>query len=182
MQKKEFRMNLVKNNFILVILFLFLYNCSFDNKTGLWKNEKSIIENQNIKIIFKDEEKLIKEINSDLKIKISSKSLNKSFANNLNNNNGRLNYNGNLKSLSKYKFSDIKNFDKAESEIIVHNESVIFLAEGKNNIALIENRHIDNFLSSASNLNIKLNKINEIEGFNYSKGQKIKISFFKVAK
>ena len=59
---------------------------------------------------------------------------------------------------------------------------LFFLAEGKNNIALIENRHINNFLSSASNLNIKLNKINEIEGFNYSKGQKIKISFFKVAK
>ena len=133
MQKKEFRMNLVKNNFILVILFLFLYNCSFDNKTGLWKNEKSIIENQNIKIIFKDEEKLIKEINSDLKIKIISKSLNKSFANNLNNNNGRLNYNGNLKRLSKYKFSDIKNFDKTESEIIVHDENVIFF-DNKGNL------------------------------------------------
>ena len=139
MQKKEFRMNLVKNNFILVILFLFLYNCSFDNKTGLWKNEKSIIENQNIKIIFKDEEKLIKEINSDLKIKITSKSLNKSFANNLNNNNGRLNYNGNLKSLSKYKFSDIKNFDKAESEIIVHNESVIFF-DNKGNLLKFNNK------------------------------------------
>ena len=133
MQKKEFRMNLVKNNFILAILFLFLYNCSFDNKTDLWKNEKSIIENQNVKIIFKDEEKLIKEINSDLKIKIISKSLNKSFANNLNNNNGRLNYNGNLKRLSKYKFSDIKNFDKTESEIIVHNESVIFF-DNKGNL------------------------------------------------
>ena len=33
-------MNLVRNNFILVILFLFFYNCSFDNKTGLWKNKK----------------------------------------------------------------------------------------------------------------------------------------------
>lgn len=63
-----------------------------------------------------------------------------------------------------------------------YNESVIFLAEEKNNVVLIEDRSLKNFLSSASDLNVKLNKFNEIEGFNYSKGQNIKIYFFKVAK
>ena len=36
--------------------------------------------------------------------------------------------------------------------------------------------------NSSSNLNLKLKKIREIKGFNYSKGQNIKILFFKVAK
>ncbi len=125
-------MNLAKNNFIIIILFLFIYSCSFDNKTSLWK-EKSITENENIKIIFKNNENLIKQINSNLKIKIVSKSFNKSFVNNLNNNNGYVNYNGNLKRLRRYKFSNIENFDKTESEIIVHNQSLIFF-DNKGNL------------------------------------------------
>ena len=125
-------MNLAKNNFIIIILFLFSYSCSFDNKTSLWK-EKSITENENIKIIFKNGENLIKQINSNLKIKIVSKSFNKSFVNNLNNNNGYINYNGNLKKLRKYKFSNIENFDKTESEIIVYNQSLIFF-DNKGNL------------------------------------------------
>ena len=125
-------MNLAKNNFIIIILFLFIYSCSFDNKTSLWK-EKPITENENIKIIFKNNENLIKQINSNLKIKIVSKSFNKSFVNNLNNNNGYVNYNGNLKRLRRYKFSNIENFDKTESEIIVHNQSLIFF-DNKGNL------------------------------------------------
>ena len=117
-------MNLVKNNFVLI--FLFLYCCSFDNKTGLWKKEKPVIENENINIIFKEEKNLIKEINADLKIKISSRPLDQNFENNLSNNNGRMNYDGKLESLNKYKFSKIKNFNKVESEIIVYNNNVIF--------------------------------------------------------
>ena len=125
-------MNLAKNNFIIIILFLFSYSCSFDKKTSLWK-EKPITENENIKIIFKNNENLIKQINSNLKIKIVSKSFNKSFVNNLNNNNGYINYNGNLKKLRKYKFSNIENFDKTESEIIVYNQSLIFF-DNKGNL------------------------------------------------
>ncbi len=125
-------MNLAKNNFIIIILFLFSYSCSFDNKTSLWK-EKPVTENENIKIIFKNNENLIKQINSNLKIKIVSKSFNKNFVNNLNNNNGYINYNGNLKRLRRYKFSNIENFDKTESEIIVHNQSLIFF-DNKGNL------------------------------------------------
>ncbi len=32
---------------ITFILITFLYNCSFDNKTGIWKNENSVEENEN---------------------------------------------------------------------------------------------------------------------------------------
>ena len=38
---------------ILAIILLF-YNCSFDNKTGIWKNEVSILEDNKKKIYLKN--------------------------------------------------------------------------------------------------------------------------------
>ena len=72
----------------------------------------------------------------------------------------------------------------AKGKIILSdpNEAAIFLAEGNNNLVLVEGRELDEFINSSSNLNLKLKKIREIRGFNYSKGQNIKILFFKVAK
>ena len=72
----------------------------------------------------------------------------------------------------------------AKGKIILSdpNEAAIFLAEGNNNLVLVEGRELDEFINSSSNLNLKLKKIREIKGFNYSKGQSIKILFFKVAK
>ncbi len=72
----------------------------------------------------------------------------------------------------------------AKGKIILSdpNEAAIFLAEGNNNLVLVEGRELDEFINSSSNLNLKLNKIRVIKGFNYSKGQNIKILFFKVAK
>ncbi|MFL2898255.1 MAG: PQQ-binding-like beta-propeller repeat protein, partial [Candidatus Pelagibacter sp.] len=119
-------MNLIKNKFIIIFVFLFFFGCSFDSKTGIWKQEKSSLQNFNTKEILKDEKNLIKEINPNIKIKITSNSFSQTFIGNLNNNNERINYNGELKTLKKYKFSNIKNFEKLESEIIVNNDSVIF--------------------------------------------------------
>mgnify|MGYP007071524015 CR=1 FL=1 len=39
------------------------------------------------------------------KIHLKAKPINNSFINNFDNNNGRINYNGNLKSVSRFKFS-----------------------------------------------------------------------------
>ena len=45
---------------------------------------------------------------------------------NLNNNNGRIDFNGNLKNLSKYKFSKIKNFHQYNPQISFYNNDIIF--------------------------------------------------------
>ena len=45
---------------------------------------------------------------------------------NLDNNIGRTNYNGNLKSISRYKFSKIEKFDQYEPEIIINQNNIIF--------------------------------------------------------
>ena len=59
------------------------------------------------------------------------------------------------------------------------NEGAIFLAEGKNNLVLIEERQLESFKSFAKNLDLNLREISNIEGYNYSKGNNIKIFFYK---
>ena len=119
-------------NKILAFLFIFIFvlNCSLDKKSGLWtkskKISKEIEKNIKTKDLFLEEKALNKEHNVNLKIRLTSKPKNKSFINNLDNNNGRVNYNGNLKSISRYKFSKIKNFNNFEPEIIFSSNSIIF--------------------------------------------------------
>ena len=114
--------------FTIFLLFIFITNCSLDTKSSLWtKNKKIEREKQkSIKVLFKNEKALKKELNSNLKINLSAKLINNSFINNFDNNNGRINYNGNLKSISRFKFSKIDNFDQFEPEIIFSNNNVIF--------------------------------------------------------
>ena len=68
-----------------------------------------------------------------------------------------------------------------KGKIILSNshEGAIFLAEGKNNIVLIEERHLKDFKFFAKNLDLNLDEIKNVQGFNYSKGKKIKIYFYK---
>tara|TARA_B100000767_G_C19756263_1_gene533089 strand:+ start:573 stop:1961 length:1389 start_codon:yes stop_codon:yes gene_type:complete len=138
------------NNFIKIILiFIFLANCSLNKNSKFWtsedikieeKNKSSFIEEcetkffikkckkvrKNVKREFKKEEALNKEFNSNLKISLYSKPINNSFINNFDNNNGRINYDGNLKKLSRFKFSKIENFFQYNPEILFYKKNIIF--------------------------------------------------------
>ena len=110
------------------LLFIFITNCSFDKHSGFWTKDK-IVEREKqkiIKVLFEDKRALENEFNPGLKINLKAKLINNSFINNFDNNNGRINYNGNLKSVSRFKFSKIDNFDQFEPEIIFSNNNVIF--------------------------------------------------------
>ena len=113
---------------VLFLIILLITNCSLDNKSGIWtKSEKIKVEKKLITSeLFKKEESLSKEFNSNVKIQLKSYLPNNSFLNNLSNNNGRVNYNGNLKSLSKFKYSTIDNFDELEPEIVFEGNNIIF--------------------------------------------------------
>ena len=113
---------------VLFLIILLITNCSLDNKSGIWtKSEKIKVEKKLIiSELFKKEESLSKEFNSNVKIQLKSHLSNNSFLNNLSNNNGRVNYNGNLKSLSKFKYSTIDNFDELEPEIVFEGNNIIF--------------------------------------------------------
>ena len=76
--------------------------------------------------MFKKQKILEKEFNSNVKIKLNSKSINNSFVNNFDNNNGRVNYNGELKSVSRFKYSKIENFEQYEPDLIFDKDNIIF--------------------------------------------------------
>ena len=66
--------------YYILVIMIFLAGCSFDNKSGIWKNEKNI-EVKNDKEIFKDFKKIkspneifnkIIPLQNDLKYKIDS--------------------------------------------------------------------------------------------------------------
>ena len=111
----------------IILLLIFIASCSLDNKTGLWTKKQKIKEEKIIiKELFEKEKVLEKEFNPNLKINLSAKLIDNSFINNFDNNNGRVNYNGTLKSISKFKFSKIDNFNQLEPEIIFDKNNVIF--------------------------------------------------------
>jgi len=112
----------------ITLLFIFIANCSLDQKSGIWTKTKKIEEEKKLvlKELFKEEKVLDTEFNPNLKIKLSAKLVNNSFINNFDNNNGRINYNGNLKNLSRFRFSKIDNFNQFEPEIVFNNDNLIF--------------------------------------------------------
>ncbi len=123
----------------IFLLLIFITSCSLDNKTGLWTKKQKIKEEKIIiKELFEKEKVLEKEFNPNLKINLSAKLIDNSFINNFDNNNGRVNYNGTLKSISKFKFSKIDNFNQLEPEIIFDKNNVIFF-DDKGSILKFDN-------------------------------------------
>jgi len=112
----------------ILLIFLLITNCSLDKKSGLWSENSKINIEKDLIIteLFEDEKIFSEEFNSNVKIKLTSNLTNNTFINNLSNNNGRVNYDGSLESISRYKFSSIDNFDQVEPEIVFDNNNVIF--------------------------------------------------------
>ena len=119
----------------LFLVFILISNCSLDKKSGLWTESKKIetVNDLVINELFKNEEAFNKEFNSNVKIQLKSNPTKNSFVNNLNNNNGRVSYNGSLKNISRFKFSTIDNFDQIEPEILFYGDNIIFF-ENKGSI------------------------------------------------
>ena len=116
------------NKLLLLSFVLLLLNaCSLDTKSGIWSKKKDLVlENTKSVQVFTEEEILDKEFNSNLEVTLESKIIDNFFTKNLTNNNGRINYDGELKKVSKYKFSKINNFEYYEPELIFDNNSIVF--------------------------------------------------------
>ena len=103
----------------LIFFLVFITSCSFHKNSNFWNKEKITLEKNKItKKIFKNQIGINLELNPNLKINITEALIKNSFVNNLDNNNGRINYDGNLKNKLKYKFSKIKNFKKVQLKFI----------------------------------------------------------------
>ena len=113
--------------FIFLFIFIYLNNCSFNSKSKFWtkeKNIKQVVKNPKKQNLFALDKALQKELNPNLKIKLSKINF---FNDEINKNNNSVTRNlGNLKKISKFKFKKIEYFDQYEPEIIFEKENIIF--------------------------------------------------------
>ena len=111
--------------YILFILFIFLSNCSFDTKSGIWTEEKKIEKLAgNVSKILEKKSVRKKEFNPNFKINIRKDLSNKSDE--LLNNLAIKDFNKDINKLSKFKFSKIENFDRFEPELVFDGKNFIF--------------------------------------------------------
>ena len=112
----------------LFVFFILISGCSLNKNSKFWSNTEVVKDEKNISYeeVFPIEEALKKEFNSNLKIKLTSKAVSKTSINNYLNNNQRLNFDGELKKSSRYKFSKIKNFHQYQPEISFFKNNIIF--------------------------------------------------------
>ena len=121
-------MNKIFGFFLVLLTFT---HCSLNTKSGFWTKNQTIKKEKNLKEkkvteLFKEPKTLEKEFNLNVKIRLNSKSKNNSFVNNFDNNNGRVNYDGELKSVSRFKYSKIENFEQYEPDLIFDKDNIIF--------------------------------------------------------
>ena len=113
--------------FYFFIIFILISECSLNKNSKFWTSTKNIQKENNIEYeeVFSNEGALKKELNTNLKIKLKNKNLRKISINNYNNT-GQLNFDGDLKESTSYRFSKIKNFNQLEPEISFYKDNVIF--------------------------------------------------------
>ena len=122
------------------MILIFLSNCSFDNKSGIWKNENDLNENKK-DTVFKDFKKITSSnkifdetirFNHDRKINLDGPFINKSWTDNFyskGNNFKNFKYTGLNKTFTKSKKLS-KN--KSNKYILYENENLIFNDEEGN--------------------------------------------------
>tara|TARA_B100000900_G_scaffold321965_1_gene281287 strand:- start:621 stop:1925 length:1305 start_codon:yes stop_codon:yes gene_type:complete len=130
----------VINYFKIFFFIILLTSCSLNPNSSLWTKDKKInIEDaRNIKDITKKESILQREINPNIKINFSNAKKINSFQKQLTNNDGFTNYNGDLKKISKFKYSKIDNFNQYEPTISAEKNNIIFF-DNKGSILKFDN-------------------------------------------
>jgi len=103
--------------------------------SGCGLGKKEVVENnKNSKIIFEKSKPITKELNPNLKIKLTKLIKGEVFLGNNTNNIGNINFETNFSKTSNYKFASIKEFDFNQPELIfTEDESIVFF-DGKGSI------------------------------------------------
>ena len=127
--------------FSLVFFIFLLSNCSFNKNSSFWSQSKKIIseDNPNRIIKFEEDEAISLELNPELEIKLTNQPNENYFENNLDNNNGRVDFNNDLDQISKFKFSKINDFYKYDPKISFTNNGIIFF-DKKGTIFMFDNQ------------------------------------------
>ncbi len=117
------------NRIVIFLISIFLFvSCSLNKNSKFWTKDQYIQKekDQIFKEIFVKEEALGKEFNSNITLNLGKLVSINPIKRNYLNNDGRLNYDGELNKSSRFKFSKIKNFDQFEPVISFQGKNLIF--------------------------------------------------------
>tara|TARA_B100000795_G_scaffold267745_1_gene253235 strand:- start:138 stop:1436 length:1299 start_codon:yes stop_codon:yes gene_type:complete len=110
----------------LILILLFVNNCSFNENQNIWKNKDIKSENkENIKELFIKDKIDTVEFNSQLKLDLTKIIYSNHKVENKNNY-GSFNYQGFLKEVGNYRFSKFNNINKLDFKPVFLNEGIIF--------------------------------------------------------
>ncbi len=112
--------------FNLLFILIIISGCSLNKNSKFWTATQEIKIEKNFKRILKTEASLGQELNPNLGIKFNSQPEKISYLKYQTNNFGRLNFDGNLKKISRYKFQKIKKFNEYEPDISFNKKNLIF--------------------------------------------------------
>jgi len=117
----------VSKIFNLFLIIIFCFSCSLNKNSKFWTKEKiKEIEEKKFEKILNNPKALSQELNTNINLNFSTSPKKSKLSNKLTNNDGRVNFDGSLKRLSKYKFSKIENFYQVEPVISFYGENIIF--------------------------------------------------------
>ncbi len=142
----------MKKTINLIILFTFLNNCSFDNKTGIWTGSDQIAKNrnesQNLELVFKEKNNIIetKELSSKQNLTLDNPTLFLAWDQRYQN---RFNNVGNVSFLNEGNYKKYSKISKSEiNENILVYKNNLFYSDYKGNIrvfSLLQNQLIFEF-------------------------------------
>jgi len=103
--------------------------------SGCGLGKKEVVENnKNSKIIFEKSKPITKELNPNLKIKLTKLIKGEVFLGNNTNNTGNINFETNFSKTSNYKFSTIDQFDFNQPELLFTEDKSIIFFDGKGSL------------------------------------------------
>ena len=148
---------------IILIAFIFLNNCSFNEDSKIWKNkDQDLSQNQNIKKIFADEKTTVTEFNKVLKLDLSNLKTNNKINDNKNNLSSQT-YGGNLNKIGNYKFSKFEEINTINFEPLFLSDGIIFFDKKGSIIRYDNNKKVlwkqNHYSKSEKKLSPKLNFI-----------------------
>ena len=150
---------------IILIAFIFLNNCSFNEDSKIWKNkDQDISQDQNIKQIYADEKTTVTEFNKVLKLDLSNLKTNNKINDNKNNLSSQT-YAGNLNKIGNYKFSKFEEINTINFEPLFLSDGIIFFDKKGSIIRYDNNKKVlwkqNHYSKSEKKLSPKLNFILE---------------------
>ena len=148
---------------IILIAFIFLNNCSFNEDSKIWKNkDQDLSQDQSIKQIFADEKIEVTEFNKVLKLDLSNLKTNNKINDNKNNLSSQT-YGGNLNKIGNYKFSKFEEINTINFEPLFLPDGIIFFDKKGSIIRYDSNKKVlwkqNHYSKSEKKLSPKLNFI-----------------------